>query len=106
MKEQLSGNKDFIIQIKGLKIGKYEYDFISCFLWDAVAGSACEYCRKGDTIGIRGRLVSKTRDVVFNGELEQVKRVQTLELIAERVFFISVSGKGKDYEGSLETEVK
>ena len=27
MKEQLSGNKDFIIQIKGLKIGKYEYDF-------------------------------------------------------------------------------
>lgn len=27
MKEQLSDNKDFIIQIKGLKIGKYEYDF-------------------------------------------------------------------------------
>lgn len=27
MKEQLSENKDFIIQIKGLKIGKYEYDF-------------------------------------------------------------------------------
>ena len=28
MREQLSDNKDFIIQIKGLKIGKYEYGFL------------------------------------------------------------------------------
>lgn len=27
MKEQYIENKDFIIQIKGLKVGKYEYDF-------------------------------------------------------------------------------
>lgn len=27
MREQVSENKDFVIQIKGLKIGKYEYDF-------------------------------------------------------------------------------
>lgn len=79
--------------------GKYEYDFISCYLWDAIASSTCEYCRKGDMIGIRGRLTSKSKDVVFNGDEQSVKRIQTLELVAERVFFISVTGKTKDPDG-------
>jgi len=77
--------------------GKYDYDFIPCLIWDALANSTCEYCRKGDTIGIRGRLVSRTKDVTFNGVNEEiVKRLSVLEVIAERVFFVQVSGKSKE----------
>lgn len=77
--------------------GKYESDFIGCLVWDALASSTCEYCRKGDMIGIRGRLTSRQKDIVFNSEKEEhVKRIQNLEVIAERVFFLNVSGNKKE----------
>lgn len=31
--------------------GIYEADFIKCTLWNAVASSTSEYCKKGDIIG-------------------------------------------------------
>ena len=34
----------------------YEADFIRCVLWDAIADSTAEYCKKGDLVGIKGRL--------------------------------------------------
>ena len=32
--------------------GEYETDFVNCILWDAIAKSAVEYCKKGDIVGI------------------------------------------------------
>ena len=32
--------------------GVYETDFIRCVLWNAIATSTSEYCKKGDIIGI------------------------------------------------------
>ncbi len=28
--------------------GEYETDFIPCVLWNTIAVSTCEYCKKGD----------------------------------------------------------
>lgn len=45
--------------------GEYETDFIDCELWsDTVAQSASEYCRKGDIVGVKGRLESKDNRLV------------------------------------------
>ena len=62
--------------------GEYETDFISCTLWDAVAKSTVDYCKKGDIVGIRGRVQSST--VEENGE-----KKYRIDIIAERVTFLS-----------------
>lgn len=74
--------------------GTYESDFIRCSLWEGIAQNTCEYCRKGDVIGVRGRLISKSEDVVFNCEHEQhVKKISMLQLVVERVSFITTAKK-------------
>lgn len=63
--------------------GEYDTDFISCVLWKGVAETTAEYCKKGDLIGIRGRI--QTRTVDLNDE----NRHNLMEIIAERVTFLS-----------------
>ena len=36
--------------------GEYEADFIDCTLWNGIADKTTEYCKKGDLVGIKGRL--------------------------------------------------
>lgn len=36
--------------------GLFETDFFDCVLWEGLAKNAAEYCKIGDTVGIRGRL--------------------------------------------------
>lgn len=62
--------------------GEYDTDFISCVLWKGVAETTAEYCKKGDLIGIRGRIQTRTID------LEESKH-NVMEVIAERVTFLS-----------------
>lgn len=63
--------------------GEYDTDFISCVLWKGVAESTVEYCKKGDLVGIKGRI--QTRNV----ELEDQTHRQFVEVIAEKVTFLS-----------------
>ena len=63
--------------------GQYDTDFISCVLWKGVAESTVEYCKKGDLVGIKGRI--QTRDV----ELEDETHKKYVEVIAEKVTFLS-----------------
>ena len=62
--------------------GEYDTDFISCVLWKGIAESTTEYCKKGDLIGIRGRIQTRTI------ETEETRR-NIMEVIAERVTFLS-----------------
>ena len=39
--------------------GEYETDFINCVLWDSIAKSTVEYCKKGNIVGVKGRIQSK-----------------------------------------------
>ena len=54
--------------------GEYETDFIPCVLWNTIAVNTCEYCKKGDLVGIKGRMQNKE---------------DKLEVIAEKVTFLS-----------------
>lgn len=54
--------------------GYYETDSIPCVLWNGIATKTKEYCRKGDMVGVKGRLE------VENNELK---------VIAEKVTFLS-----------------
>lgn len=63
--------------------GEYDTDFISCVLWKGVAESTVEYCKKGDLIGVKGRVQSR------NIELEDETKKQVVEVVAEKVTFLS-----------------
>ena len=62
--------------------GEYETDFISCKLWQVVAQNTTEYCKKGDLIGLRGRLET------YNYETEEGRKYLT-EVVADKVTFLS-----------------
>ena len=63
--------------------GEYDTDFIPCTLWKGIAENTVEYCKKGDLLGIKGRI--QTRDV----ELEDETHKKYVEVIAEKVTFLS-----------------
>ena len=62
--------------------GKYDTDFIKCILWNMVAEHTCEYCKKGDIVGIKGRIQTSTY------EKDNEIKYDT-EIIAERITFLS-----------------
>ena len=62
--------------------GTYDTDFIRCVLWGGIAESTCEYCQKGDIVGIKGRL--QTSSYEKDGE-----KVYATDVIAEKVSFLS-----------------
>ena len=63
--------------------GVYETDFIRCTLWNAIAESTCEYCKKGDIVGVKGRLQTSSYE-----DKDDVKKY-TSDVIAEKVTFLS-----------------
>ncbi len=63
--------------------GVCEADFIRCILWNGIASATKEYCHKGDMVGIKGKLQSRTY------ETENNEKKHVLEVIAEKVTFIS-----------------
>lgn len=70
--------------------GVYETDFIDCVLYNnIIAESTAEYCRKGDLIGIRGRLETNTYEDA-NGDIRK-----TMQVICDKVSFLATN-KGRD----------
>ena len=54
--------------------GVYETDFVPCTLWNQMAENVAEYCRKGDLVGVKGRIQSENNGIV---------------IVAEKVTFLS-----------------
>ena len=71
--------------------GEYETDFVECTLWNNIAENTAEYCKKGDIIGVKGRLQS--RQIEEDG----VKKNIT-EIISEKVTFLSSKSKDEKEE--------
>lgn len=61
--------------------GEYETDFIPCTLWNGIAENTTLYCKKGDLVGIKGRLQSKEGKI---------------EIVAEKVTFLSSKPNKED----------
>ena len=68
--------------------GEYETDFINCTLWTGIAESTSTYCKKGDLLGVKGRVQTRMY------EREEEKKYIT-EVIAEKVTFLT-SNKNKE----------
>ena len=63
--------------------GEYDTDFISCVLWKGVAENTVEYCKKGDLVGIKGKIETNTY------ETEDGEKKKATNIVAERVTFLS-----------------
>lgn len=67
--------------------GEYETDFIDCSLWNSIAENTAEYCKKGDIIGVKGRLQSSSF------EKEDGNKEFRTQVMAEKVTFLSSKSK-------------
>ena len=79
---------------KDMNTGEYGTDFINVSLWYGISKIAYTYTSKGDTIGIKGRLTSRTKEI--NGT-----KFTALELIGEKIAFIQLK-KNKSDLGIIE----
>ncbi len=69
--------------------GTYDTDFIKCTLWNGIAENTAEYCKKGDIVGVKGRIQTNSY------ENEEGEKVYTTDIVAEKISFLS-SAKSKD----------
>lgn len=65
--------------------GIYETDFIDCLLWNGIADNVEDYCKKGDLVGVKGRL-----------QTQIVDDHKTTNVIAEKVTFLSSEPKKEE----------
>ena len=69
--------------------GVYDTDFIDCVAFDSIAENTSEYCSKGDIVGIKGR-------VQFNMIEKDGKKENKLEIICEKITFLSSKPKEEE----------
>ena len=62
--------------------GIYETDFVNCILWNGIAQNTTEFCKKGDLVGIRGRIQVRSYQ-----EGDETKYVT--EIVVERISFLA-----------------
>lgn len=74
--------------------GLYETDYLRCVLWNALAEHTCEYCRKGDLVGIKGRIQTRS----YEDDEGTVKYIT--EIIVDKISFLA-SAKGKENKEDL-----
>ena len=60
--------------------GEYDIDDVKCTLWGGIGENTLEYCKKGDTIAVKGRI-----QVIEN----------EIELVAEKLSFLSIKEENK-----------
>lgn len=75
--------------------GTYDTDFIECVLWDELAENIREYCKKGDTVGVRGRLQTELYE-----DKEGKKRKSTQVIVEKLTFLTSSTSKTEEQEKS------
>lgn len=76
---------------KNMNTGEPDTDFITVVLWAGIAETASQYCHKGSTVAVKGRVAVRKKDV--NG-----KSVDTIEIIGERVSFINLKTQEAEVE--------
>ncbi len=72
------------------KMGEYETDFIDITLWESIAQNTVEYVKKGDLLGVKGRISTEN---IIEKDINKNKMV----LIGEKVTFLSTK-KDKEHD--------
>ena len=70
--------------------GTYDIDFIRCTLWGGIAENTCEYCKKGDIVGVKGRIQTSSY------ETEDGNKKYAMEVVAEKISFLSSKKVGEE----------
>lgn len=70
--------------------GEYDKDFVDCILWGGVAENTAEYCKKGDIVGVKGRIQTN------NYETEDGEKRKSTQIVAEKVTFLSSKKEKED----------
>lgn len=66
--------------------GIYDTDFVNCTLWGGIAENTVNYCKKGDVVGVKGRVQTRL-----------VENENKLEIVAEKLTFLT-KAKEKEIE--------
>ena len=75
--------------------GEYDTDFIDCIAWGGVAENMAEYCKKGDLVGIKGRIET------WEEENEQGKYEKKSIVVADKVTYLA-QAKEKQSEEEMD----
>jgi len=65
--------------------GCYDTDFVKVKIFDSVATNTKEYCRKGDLVGVKGRI-----------QAEKVDDNYIINIMGEKITFLSSSKGGNE----------
>ncbi len=78
--------------------GNYDTDFIKITVWEGLATAIESYCKKGVMIAVKARVQS------WKYDLPEGKKLNMLEVIAERISYLASSSKNeiKEVEESSE----
>ncbi len=79
--------------------GNYDTDFIKITVWEGLASSIESYCSKGVLVAVKGRIQT------WKYELQDDRKLNMLEVIAERISFLSSSAKA-EFKSSEESSEK
>ena len=79
--------------------GIYETDYLRCVFWNVLAAHTCEYCKKGDLVGVKGRIQTRS----YEDEEGNIKYIT--EIIVDKISFLASASKAKeDQEKIIEEE--
>lgn len=70
-------------------ISKTYLSLFDCILWDNVAISTVEYCRKGDVVGVKGRIQSRIVE-------KETGNVSQMDVVAEKITFLTNKHKEEE----------
>ena len=76
--------------------GVYDADFLDVVAFGPMAETTSEYCKKGDIIGIKGRVETSSY------ENEDGEKKKSIQIVADRISFIS--SKAKDINNVIEED--
>lgn len=62
--------------------GEYEADFVDLVVWNELATNLKEYCKKGDLIGVEGRIQTSIY------ETKEAQKRKSTDVIVEKVTFL------------------
>ena len=73
--------------------GQVQFDCVlsvKCILWNCIAETCHEYCKKGDIVGVKGRIQTTVK------ETESGEKDYSMDIVAEKVSFLSSGRKEQE----------
>ena len=79
--------------------GVYDTDFIDCVLWNNVAENTSEFCKKGDMVGVKGKIQTDLYE-------KDGQKHKSTRLVAESITFLQTKRSIDKEEESVNKKVK